>query len=256
MSVELKSTAEIERMRRAGRVVAEILDALEAAVAPGITTWDLDQLAERLIKEKGARSAFKGYRGFPAVLCASLNHEVVHGIPSKGRTLAEGDLIKLDFGVSVEGFYGDAARTVPVGKVSEQARRLAEATRASLEAGIEAIRPGNRVGDIGHAVQSHVERLGYSVVRDFVGHGIGRKLHEAPQVPNYGRPGTLESLRPGMVLAVEPMVNAGTHAVDVLDDGWTAVTLDGKLSAHWEHTILVVDGGHEVLTRSPAGTTA
>lgn len=256
MSVELKSAPEIERMRRAGRVVAEILDALEAAVAPGITTWDLDQLAERLIKEKGARSAFKGYRGFPAVLCASLNHEVVHGIPSKGRTLAEGDLIKLDFGVSVEGFYGDAARTVPVGKVSEQARRLAEATRASLEAGIEAIRPGNRVGDIGHAVQSHVERLGYSVVRDFVGHGIGRKLHEAPQVPNYGRPGTLESLRPGMVLAVEPMVNAGTHAVDVLDDGWTAVTLDGKLSAHWEHTILVVEGGHEVLTRSPAGTTA
>ena len=256
MSVELKSAPEIERMRRAGRVVAEILDALEAAVAPGITTWDLDQLAERLIKEKGARSAFKGYRGFPAVLCASLNHEVVHGIPSKGRTLAEGDLIKLDFGVSVEGFYGDAARTVPVGKVSEQARRLAEATRASLEAGIEAIRPGNRVGDIGHAVQSHVERLGYSVVRDFVGHGIGRKLHEAPQVPNYGRPGTLESLRPGMVLAVEPMVNAGTHAVDVLDDGWTAVTLDGKLSAHWEHTILVVEGGHEVLTRSPTGTTA
>jgi methionyl aminopeptidase len=256
MSVELKSGPEIERMRRAGRVVAEILDALEAAVAPGITTWDLDQLAERLIKEKGARSAFKGYRGFPAVLCASLNHEVVHGIPSKGRTLAEGDLIKLDFGVSVEGFYGDAARTVPVGKVSEQARRLAEATRASLEAGIEAIRPGNRVGDIGHAVQSHVERLGYSVVRDFVGHGIGRKLHEPPQVPNYGRPGTLESLRPGMVLAVEPMVNAGTHAVDVLDDGWTAVTLDGQLSAHWEHTILVVEGGHEVLTRSPRGTTA
>jgi methionyl aminopeptidase len=256
MSVELKSAPEIERMRRAGRVVAEILDALEAAVAPGITTWDLDQLAERLIKEKGARSAFKGYRGFPAVLCASLNHEVVHGIPSKGRTLAEGDLIKLDFGVSVEGFFGDAARTVPVGKVSEQARRLAEATRASLEAGIEAIRPGNRVGDIGHAVQSHVEPLGYSVVRDFVGHGIGRKLHEAPQVPNYGRPGTLESLRPGMVLAVEPMVNAGTHAVDVLDDGWTAVTLDGKLSAHWEHTILVVEGGHEVLTRSPTGTTA
>jgi methionyl aminopeptidase len=256
MAVELKNAGEIDRMREAGRIVAEILDVLEAKVAPGVSTWELDQIAERLIREKGARPAFKGYRGFPAVLCTSLNHEVVHGIPSKGRTLAEGDLIKLDFGVSVEGFYGDAARTVPVGKVSEQARRLAEATRASLEAGIEAIRPGNRVGDIGHAVQSHVERLGYSVVRDFVGHGIGRKLHEAPQVPNYGRPGTLESLRPGMVLAVEPMVNAGTHAVDVLDDGWTAVTLDGKLSAHWEHTILVVEGGHEVLTRSPTGTTA
>jgi methionyl aminopeptidase len=246
MAVELKSAPEIDRMRRAGRVVAEILDALEAAVAPGVTTWDLDQLAERLIKEKGARSAFKGYRGFPAVLCASVNHEVVHGIPSKARKLVEGDLMKLDFGVSIEGFYGDAARTVPVGKVSDEARRLSEATRESLEAGIAAIR---------HAVQSHVEPLGFSVVRDFVGHGIGRKLHEAPQIPNYGRPGTLESLRPGMVLAVEPMVNAGAAAVDVLDDGWTAVTLDGRLSAHWEHTILVTETGHEVLTRSPAGAT-
>src|SRR5262249_54676387 len=247
MAVELKSAPEIDRMRRAGRVVAEILDALEAAVAPGVTTWELDQLAERLIKEKGAKSAFKGYRGFPAVLCASVNHEVVHGIPSKARKLVEGDLMKLDFGVSIEGFYGDAARTVPVGKVSEEARRLSEATRQSLEAAIAAIRP---------AVQSHVEPLGFSVVRDFVGHGIGRKLHEAPQIPNYGRPGTLESLRPGMVLAVEPMVNAGTAAVDVLDDGWTAVTIDGRLSAHWEHTILVTDTGPEVLTRSRAGATA
>jgi len=256
VTVELKSAPEIERMRRAGRIVAEILDALEEAVAPGVSTWDLDALAERLIQEKGAKSAFKGYRGFPGVLCASINHEVVHGIPSRSRKLAEGDLLKLDFGVSVEGFYGDAARTVPVGKVTEQARRLSEATRESLDAAIAAIRPGNRIGDIGHAVQSHVEKLGFSVVRDFVGHGIGRKLHEAPQVPNYGRPGTLESLRPGMVLAVEPMVNAGTHAVDVLDDGWTAVTLDGRLSAHWEHTILVTEGGHEVLTRALPGTTA
>ena len=256
MAVELKNAGEIDRMRAAGRIVAEILDALETKVAPGVSTWDLDQLAERLIHEKGARPAFKGYRGFPAVLCTSLNHEVVHGIPSRTRKLAEGDLMKLDFGVSVEGFYGDAARTVLVGKVSDEARRLSEATRDSLEAGILAIRPGNRVGDIGHAVQSHVEPLGFSVVRDFVGHGIGRKLHEAPQVPNYGRPGTLESLRPGMVLAVEPMVNAGTEAVDVLDDGWTAVTMDGRLSAHWEHTILVTDTGHEVLTRSRAGTTA
>ena len=256
MAVELKSAPEIDRMRRAGRVVAEILDALEAAVAPGVTTWDLDQLAERLIQEMGCKSAFKGYRGFPGVLCTSLNHEVVHGIPSRSRKLAHGDLVKLDFGVSYEGFYGDAARTVPVGNVSEEARRLSEATRASLEAAIRTIRPGNRVGDIGHAVQSHVEPLGFSVVRDFVGHGIGRKLHEAPQVPNYGRPGTLESSRPGMVLAVEPMINAGTAAVDVLDDGWTAVTLDGRLSAHWEHTILVVEGGHEVLTRSPTATTA
>ena len=256
MPVELKSAPEIDRMRRAGRVVAEILDALEAAVAPGVSTWDLDQLAEKLIRQKGARSAFKGYRGYPASLCTSVNHEVVHGIPSRTRKLAEGDLLKLDFGVVVEGFFGDAARTVPVGSVSEEARRLSEATRASLEAAIATIRPGNRVGDIGHAVQSHVEPLGFSVVRDFVGHGIGRKLHEAPQIPNYGRPGTLESLRPGMVLAVEPMVNAGGAGVDVLDDGWTAVTLDGRLSAHWEHTIVVTEDGHEVLTRPAAGTTA
>ena len=257
MAVEIKSASEIDRMRRAGRVVAEILDALAAAVAPGVTTWDLDQLAERLIKEKGARSAFKGYRGFPAVLCASINHEVVHGIPSRSRKLAEGDLMKLDFGVSIEGFYGDAARTVPVGKVSDEARRLSEATRESLEAAIRTIRPGNRVGDIGHAVQSHVEPLGFSVVRDFVGHGIGTQLHEEPQVPNYvDKKNENPRLKEGMVLAVEPMVNAGTEAVDVLDDGWTAVTMDGRLSAHWEHTILVTDTGHEVLTRSRAGTTA
>lgn len=249
MAVELKNAGEIDRMRAAGRIVAEILDALEAKVAPGVSTWDLDQLAERLIREKGARPAFKGYRGFPACLCTSLNHEVVHGIPSKARVLAPGDLLKLDFGVVVDGFFGDSARTVAVGKVSEEARRLSEATRASLEAGIRAMVPGNRVGDIGHAVQATVEPLGFSVVRDFVGHGIGRHLHESPQVPNYGRPGTLELLRPGMVLAVEPMVNAGTAAVDVLDDDWTAVTVDGKLSSHWEHTILISEHGPEVLTR-------
>ena len=255
MAVELKNAGEIDRMRAAGRIVAEILDALEAKVAPGVSTWDLDQLAERLIHEKGARPAFKGYRGFPAVLCTSLNHEVVHGIPSKKRLLVEGDLLKLDFGVVVDGFFGDAARTVPVGRISKAARSLSDATRASLEAGIRAMVPGNRVGDIGHAVQSTVEPLGFSVVRDFVGHGIGRRLHEAPQVPNYGRPGTLESLRPGMVLAVEPMINAGTAAVDVLDDDWTAVTVDGKLSSHWEHTILVTDQGPEVLTRRVDGAT-
>ena len=255
MAVELKNAGEIDRMRAAGRIVAEILDALEAKVAPGVSTWDLDQLAERLIHEKGAQPAFKGYRGFPAVLCTSLNHEVVHGIPSKKRLLVEGDLLKLDFGVVVDGFFGDAARTVPVGRISKAARSLSDATRASLEAGIRAMVPGNRVGDIGHAVQSTVEPLGFSVVRDFVGHGIGRRLHEAPQVPNYGRPGTLELLRPGMVLAVEPMVNAGTAAVDVLDDDWTAVTVDGKLSSHWEHTILVTDQGPEVLTRRVDGAT-
>ena len=255
MAVELKNAGEIDRMRAAGRIVAEILDALETKVAPGVSTWDLDQLAERLIHEKGARPAFKGYRGFPAVLCTSLNHEVVHGIPSKKRLLVEGDLLKLDFGVVVDGFFGDAARTVPVGRISKAARSLSDATRASLEAGIRAMVPGNRVGDIGHAVQSTVEPLGFSVVRDFVGHGIGRRLHEAPQVPNYGRPGTLELLRPGMVPAVEPMVNAGTAAVDVLDDDWTAVTVDGKLSSHWEHTILVTDQGPEVLTRRVDGAT-
>lgn len=250
MGVEIKSAKEIDLMRTAGRIVADILDELQAAVAAGLTTWDLDVLAERLTKAHGAKPAFKGYRGFPCSLCTSLNHEVVHGIPSKARKLAEGDLLKLDFGVIYEGFFGDAARTVPVGRVSEEARALSQATREALEAAIGVMIPGNRVGDIGHAVQAVVEARGYSVVRDFVGHGIGRKLHEAPQVPNYGRPGTLELLRPGMVLAVEPMVNAGTWAVDVLDDDWTAVTTDGRLSSHWEHTILISEGAPDVLTRA------
>jgi methionyl aminopeptidase len=253
MGVEIKSAKEIDRMRAAGRIVADILDELQAAVAPGITTWDLDVLAERLTKAHGAKPAFKGYRGFPCSLCTSLNHEVVHGIPSKGRKLVEGDLLKLDFGVVYDGLFGDAARTIPVGSVSDEARALSEATRESLEAAIRAMVPGNRVGDIGHAVQAVVESRGYSVVRDFVGHGIGRKLHEAPQVPNYGRPGTLELLRPGMVLAVEPMVNAGTSAVDLLDDDWTAVTVDGRLSSHWEHTILITEGDPEVLTLAEPG---
>lgn len=237
-------------MREAGRIVAEILDALEAAVAPGVTTWDLDQLAERLTYQKGARPAFKGYNGFPSTLCASINHEVVHGIPSKKKSLREGDLMKLDFGVVYQGFFGDAARTVPVGKVAAEAKQLVDATRESLRRAIDAMVPGNRLGDVGHAVQAHVEARGYSVVRDFVGHGIGRKLHEPPQVPNHGKPGVGLELRKGMVLAVEPMVNLGTAEVEVLDDDWTAVTADGKLSAHFEHTILVTDGQPEVLTLS------
>lgn len=248
--VELKSKDEISVMRQAGRIVSEILDALEKAVAPGVSTWDLDQLAERLIYEKHARPAFKGYHGFPCCLCASINDEVVHGIPSKRRKLVEGDLMKLDFGVVYEGWFGDSARTVPVGNVSEAAKSLVEATRASLYQGISAMVAGNRVGDIGHAVQAHVEPLGYSVVRDFVGHGIGKQLHEQPQVPNYGAPKTGMKLRPGMVLAVEPMVNAGSHEVALLDDDWTAVTVDGKLSAHWEHTILITSEGPEILTLS------
>lgn len=248
--VELKSREEISLMREAGRIVCEILDELERTVAPGVSTWELDQLAEKLIHQKGAKPAFKGYQGFPACLCASINHEVVHGIPSKKRKLAEGDLMKLDFGVIYKGFFGDSARTVPVGQVSAEAKALLDATRESLYAGIHAMHAGNRLGDIGAAVQRHAEARGYSVVRDFVGHGIGRKLHEAPQVPNFGQPNTGMKLRPGMVLAVEPMVNAGTFEVEVLEDDWTAVTADGKLSAHFEHTILVTEDGPEILTRA------
>ncbi len=249
--VEIKSADEIARMREAGRIVAEILDELERAVAPGVSTWDLDALAERLIHAKGAKPAFKGYHGFPSCLCASVNHEVVHGIPSRKRKLAEGDLMKLDFGVVYQGFYGDSARTVPVGKVSAQAQALVDATREALSQAIAAMIPGNRLGDIGHAIQSYVEPRGFSVVRDFVGHGIGRALHEPPQVPNYGSPGSGMRLRPGMVLAVEPMINAGVPQVEVLEDDWTAVTRDGKLSAHFEHTILVTEQGPEILTRRP-----
>lgn len=249
--VELKSPEEISRMREAGRIVCEILDELERTVAPGVSTWDLDALAEKLIRAKGAKPAFKGYHGFPSCLCASVNHEVVHGIPSRKRKLAEGDLMKLDFGVVYQGFFGDSARTVPVGKVSAQARALVEATREALAQAVAAMVPGNRLGDIGHAIQSYVEPRGFSVVRDFVGHGIGRALHEPPQVPNYGSPGTGMRLRPGMVLAVEPMINAGAPQVEVLEDDWTAVTRDGRLSAHFEHTILVTEQGPEILTRRP-----
>ncbi|MCY1032517.1 type I methionyl aminopeptidase [Corallococcus sp. BB11-1] len=247
--MELKSPGEIALMREAGRIVREILDELEKAVAPGVSTWELDALAEQLIAKKGARSAFKGYHGFPGVLCASVNQEVVHGIPNRKRRLVAGDLMKLDFGVVYRGFFGDSARTVPVGRVTAEAQALVDATRQSLEKAIQAMQVGNRIGDIGHAVQSHVEARGFSVVRDFVGHGIGRKLHEPPQVPNYGQAGSGLKLRPGMVLAVEPMVNQGTADVEVLEDEWTAVTVDGKLSAHFEHTILISERGPEVLTR-------
>lgn len=248
--VEIKTPEEIALMREAGRIVSEILDALEKAVAPGVTTWDLDALSEKLIYEKGARPAFKGYQGFPACLCASVNHEVLHGIPSKRRRLQEGDLMKLDFGVVYRGFFGDSARTVPVGKVTVEAQALVDATRQALHKGIQAMVVGNRVGDIGHAVQRYVEQRGYSVVRDFTGHGIGRHLHEPPEVPNHGRPGSGMKLRPGMVLAVEPMVNQGTDEVAVLEDDWTAVTVDNKLSAHFEHTVLITERGPEILTRS------
>lgn len=249
-SVEIKNKDELAFMRDAGRIVSDILDELQKAVAPGVSTWELDQLSEQLIYRKGAKPAFKGYLGFPACLCASINEEVVHGIPSKKRKLKEGDLMKLDFGVVYRGFYGDSARTVPVGKVSPEATRLIDATREGLMKGIAAMTVTNRLGAIGHAVQAHAERAGFSVVRDFVGHGIGRKLHEPPQVPNFGSPDDGMKLRPGMVLAVEPMVNVGTHKVRVLDDDWTAVTEDGKLSAHFEHTVAVTENGPEILTRA------
>ncbi len=250
--IESKTEAELAVMRQAGRIVAEILDELEKAVAPGVTTWDLDQLAERLIAQKGAKPAFKGYNGFPAVLCASVNEEVVHGIPSRKKKLQEGDLMKLDFGVKYQGFFGDSARTVPVGQVSDEARRLLETTRDALMRGIAAMVVGNRLGDVGAAVQGHVEGRGFSVVRDFVGHGIGKALHEPPQVPNYGEAGSGIKLRAGMVIALEPMVNAGTPHVKVLDDDWTAVTTDNKWSAHWEHTVAITDRGPEILTLSPS----
>lgn len=236
-------------MREAGRVVCEILDALEAMIAPGVSTWELDQEAERRIYLNKAKPAFKGYMGFPACLCASVNEEVVHGIPSKKRVLREGDLMKIDFGVVKDGFFGDSARTVRVGKVSKEADGLVRATKAALQAAIGVMVPGNRLGDIGAAVQGAVEPKGFSVVRDFTGHGIGRRLHEPPQVPNFGRAGTGMTLRAGMVLAVEPMVNAGTEKVEVLEDDWTAVTLDRKLSAHFEHTIYISESGPEILTR-------
>jgi methionyl aminopeptidase len=245
--IAVKSGEEIARLRAAGRVVAEVLAELAAAVRPGVTTLELDALAERATRARGADPAFKGYHGYPAWLCASVNEEVVHGIPS-ARRLAEGDIVGLDFGAVLEGWYADAAVTLPVGAVGEEAARLLEAGRAALASGIAAARPDARVGDIGAAIQASVERSGFSVVRDFVGHGIGRRLHEPPQIPNFGRSGSGARLRAGMVLAIEPMVNAGGFAVEVLDDGWTAVTADRKRSAHFEHTVLVAENGPEILT--------
>jgi len=253
MGVQLKSGAEIAAMREAGRVVARILAAVREAVRPGVSTGDLDELADALIREHGVKSAFRGYapggrKPYPGVICTSINEEIVHGIPSKRRKLREGDIIGLDFGIVREGWYGDSAITVPVGEISGEARKLIDVTREALERGIAQARPGNRIYDIGAAVQAHVEAHGYSVVRDFVGHGVGRRLHEEPQVPNYGPGGQGMRIKPGMVLAIEPMVNVGTWQVEELDDDWTAVTADGKLSAHFEHTIAVTEDGPVVLT--------
>jgi methionyl aminopeptidase len=251
-----KSPAEIERMRAANMLVADVLAELASMVAPGVSTLDLDREAERLVRAGGAEPAFKGYRGYPATLCASVNEQVVHGIPSK-RGLAEGDIVSLDMGVKLDDFYGDSAITVPVGRVSDDVLRLLSVTQEALEHGIAQVRVGGRVSDIGHAIQQHVEAHGFSVVREFVGHGIGASLHEEPQIANYGEPGHGPRLAAGMVLAIEPMVNLGRPGVKVLTDGWTAVTRDGSLSAHFEHTVAVTKEGPLVLTqRTPASAPA
>ena len=243
-----RSAAELERMKAAGQLVGEVLSALSAAVAPGVTTADLDATAEKMIRERGATPAFKGYHGYPATICASVNDEVIHGIPSGKRALEEGDIISIDVGAQLDGYFGDSAITLPVGRVSEDAALLLRVTEESLYKAIAVVKPGARVSDIGHAVQHHVEGFGFSVVREFVGHGIGEKMHEDPQVPNYGDPGRGPRLSEGMVLAIEPMVNAGKPAVKVLSDGWTAVTKDRSLSAHFEHTVAVTADGPWILT--------
>jgi methionyl aminopeptidase len=243
----IKSTRELEQLKRSNAIVAEVFEKLKGRIAPGVTTEELDQIAEEHILLKGARPAFKGYRGFPATLCISINEEVVHGIPSH-RRLKEGDLVSLDVGVNLMGYFGDAAVTLPVGEVDPRAQRLLEVTEKSLYIGIEEAKVGNRLFDISYAIQSWVESHGFSVVRDFVGHGIGRELHEEPQIPNFGVPHQGPRLEKGMVFALEPMVNEGTHEVRVLSDGWTVVTKDGKRSAHFEHTIAIMEDGAEVLS--------
>jgi methionyl aminopeptidase len=250
LMIILKTPQEIALIERASRVVALAIAFLREQVKPGVTTADLDRLAEEFITGEGAIPAFKGYRGYPATLCTSVNEEVVHGIPSARRRLEEGDIVGIDVGAIVEGFYGDAAVTLPVGRISEEAARLLRVTEAALAAGLAQMRVGNRLSDISHAVQTVAEDAGYSVVTDFVGHGIGRNLHEDPQVPNFGKPGEGPRLKEGLVLAIEPMVNVGGHEVEVLSDRWTVVTRDKSLSAHFEHTIAITPAGPKVLTRA------
>jgi len=247
--IVLKSAREIGLMREAGQILVAAMRMCRDLVKPGVSTLEIDREVETLIRTRKAKPAFKGYRGFPATICASINEEVVHGIPAAHRRLAEGDIIGLDFGAIVDGYYADAAVTLPVGEVSDAARRLVDVTRESLDQAIREARPGRRLGDISAVVQRHVEGAGYGVVRSFVGHGIGRALHEDPQIPNFGEPGQGPVLRPGMVLAIEPMVTLGHWEVRVLKDRWTAVTEDGSLAAHFEHTVAVTDGDPDVLTR-------
>ena len=243
----IKSPREIDLLRRSNSIVAEVFLELEPMVEPGVMTQDLDQAAEKVIRSRRAVPAFKGYRGFPASICASINEEVVHGIPGQ-RKLKEGDIISLDVGVISNGYYGDAAVTLPVGKIDQESGRLLDVTRKALDIGIEQARTGNRLFDISHAIQGWVEENGFSVVRDFVGHGIGKSLHEEPQIPNFGSPHQGPRLEKGMVFALEPMVNDGIYDVRVLSDGWTVVTADGKRSAHFEHTIAITEEGAEILS--------
>jgi len=252
-AITIKTPAELDRMRRANEIVAGVLALLASKIRPGVSTWQLDRWAEAYCREQGGEPAFLGYRGFPGSLCVSVNEQVVHGIPSKRVKLAAGDIVSLDFGVRFEGYYGDAAVTVPVGQVRPEVQRLLEVTREALRKGIEQVRPGNRVRDISRAIQDHAEAHGYGVVRQFVGHGIGAQLHEAPEVPNYVQRGPSPRLRPGMVLAIEPMINLGTHKVRVLADRWTVVTADGLPSAHFEHSVAVTEDGCEVLSMPPDG---
>lgn len=245
--VTIKSRRELQAMERAGAIVGSTLTLLKTSVELGMTTGDLNRIADKHIRSHGAVPTFIGYQGFPAAICASVNEEIVHGIPGK-RVLQEGDIVKMDVGATIDGFIGDAAISVAVGKVSDDAHKLMEATEASLYAGIAAAQPGNRIGDIGAAVQGYAEPLGYGVVRQFVGHGVGRFLHEDPQVPNYGESGKGLLLRPGMCICIEPMLNLGTHDTRILDDDWTVVTADGALSAHFEHTLAITQNGPKILT--------
>ena len=249
--IQLKSARELDVMAQGGRILAATLDVLRAAVRPGISTAELDRIAEEFIRShEGAVPAFKGLYGFPGSVCISLNNEIVHGIPSKKRVLREGDIVKLDFGVRYAGYYTDSATTVPVGEVDETTRRLLDVTRASLDAGIEAARVGNHIGDIGAAVQAVVEAAGFTVVRDLVGHGIGVGPHEEPQVPNYGKPKRGPKLSAGLVIAIEPMVNVGGAGTRTMPDKWTVVTVDGSRSAHFEHTVAVTESGPRILTQA------
>ncbi len=245
----LKAPWEIDILRKANAIVAEVLLRLKEIIQPGVTAWDLNRIAEEICEKRGARPAFKGYRGYPFSLCVSVNAEVVHGMPLKEKVLKEGDIVSLDFGTFYEGYYGDAAITVAVGEVSAQAYDLMKVTEEALNLAIEKAHIGNRLQDISVAIQRHVEKHGYNVVRDFVGHGIGQSLHEPPEVPNFGRPGKGPRLKAGMVLAIEPMVVTGSYQLEILPDGWTAVTKDGGLAAHFEHSIAITAQGPQILSK-------